>query len=88
MSGWEWGWVDLYAILERNFKKVCNFHAKLLNERKVSSYCVSASPKPTKLAIRKCGGSLNLFLTSANLLPKYGASTVSTMALKPARSAR
>ena len=61
---------------------------KLLNERKVSSYCVSASPKPTKLAIRKCGGSLNLFLTSANLLPKYGASTVSTMALKPARSAR
>ena len=57
-------------------------------ERKVSSYCVSASPAQTKLAIRKCGGSLNLFLMSANLLPENCASTVSTMALKPARSAR
>ena len=61
---------------------------QLLNERKVSSYCVSASLKETKLAIRKCGGSLNLFLMSANLLPEYCASTVSTIALKPARSAR
>ena len=61
---------------------------QLLNERKVSSYCVSASLKETKLAIRKCGGSLNLFLMSANLLPEYCASTVSTIALKPARFAR
>ena len=60
---------NLYAILKRNLKKICNLHAKLLNERKVSSYCVSASLKETKLAIRKCGGSLNLFLMSANLLP-------------------
>ena len=51
------------------------------------SYCVSASPNPMKFAIFKCGGSLNLFLTSANLRPKYGASTVKTIAVKPELSA-
>lgn len=36
----------------------------------------------------KCLGSENLFLKSARLSPKIGASTVRTSALKPAFSAR
>ena len=51
-------------------------------------YCVSLSSKPTKLAIFKWDGNLNLFLISANLLPEYCASTVKTVAQKPAFSAR
>lgn len=42
---------------------------------------------PSKFAIFKCGGSLNLFLASACRIPKIGASTVSTKALNPHFSA-
>ena len=51
------------------WKSKCK-HRKFLAPLWRLLYCVSASPKPTKFAIFKCGGNLNLFLISANLLPK------------------
>ena len=41
----------------------------------------------SKFARERCAGSANPLRTSASRVPKKGVSTVSAMALKPARSA-
>ena len=46
------------------------------------------SPIPAKLAMLRCGGRENLLRMSLRRRPNMGASTVSTSAENPARSAR